>query len=119
MKSQDPVHAASATYRKAVNKVAKTLRVPPNHTRYPSEDFDAVTGLIDEEAKKRALHWYERGIRRGFVEACDAILDGQLELKAGTLYCPSKIVISVRIKFRGDEWQDRDFEFKAGDLDFT
>jgi hypothetical protein len=99
--------------------VTETLRIPPNHTRYPSGDFETVTGLIDEKAKERALQWYERGIRRGFIEACDAFLDGQLELKAGTLYCPSKVVISVRVKFRGDDWQNRDFEFKAEDIDFS
>jgi hypothetical protein len=118
MNPRDPIGAASATYRKVVNKIAKTLRVPPKHTRHPREDFDAVTDLIDNRAKKRALQWYERGIRRGFIEACDAFVDGQLKLKAGTLYSPSKLVISVEFKFHGESWQEREFRFKAEDLGF-
>jgi hypothetical protein len=118
MNSRDSVAAASATYRKATNRVAKKIRVRPKHTRYPSDDFDAVADLIDVKTQKRALQWYKRGIRRGFIEACDALLDGRLELKAGSLYCPSKLVISVRTRFRGSDWKKRVFKFKSGDFDF-
>jgi hypothetical protein len=118
MSTKNPTAASSATYRKVVNKVSTALREPPNHSRYPSDDFEEVVELIDEKSKERAMQWYKRGIRRGFIEACDALLDGQLELKNGTLYCPSDVEISVRIKFRGEEWEMKKFEFSSQDLDF-
>lgn len=118
MKSNEVVGAASATYRKVVKKIATTLRTPANHSQYPSEDFKAIVGLIDSRSQERALDWYRRGIKRGFIEACDAILDEQLELKKGTLYCPSRIEISVRVRFRGDDWQDKSFRFSAKELEF-
>ena len=118
MTSQDPECAAPATYRKCVNRVARTLREPAQHTGYPSDDLEAVIDLIDVKSRERALEWYRRGIRRGFIEACDALLDGQLEMKEGTLYCPSDVVISVRVKFRGEPWERRTFEFTADELEF-
>jgi hypothetical protein len=35
-----PVGAASATYRKAVNRIAETLHQEPSHSKYPELDFD-------------------------------------------------------------------------------
>ena len=118
MKVKDIAGASSATYRKAVNKVAEVLRIDPNHTRYPSEDFEAISDVIDEKSRERALEWYRRGLRRGFEEACDAIVDGELEFKNKTLYCPSEVVISVRVKFRGIPRQEKEFTFSADDLGF-
>lgn len=118
MKIKDIVGASSATYRKAVNKISDVLNLDPHHTKYPSEDFESAIELIDEESRKRALKWYKRGLRRGFEEACDAVVNGDLELKGDTLYCPSKVVISVRVKFRGMEAKDKEFEFTADELGF-
>ncbi|KEZ69277.1 hypothetical protein AAY86_15090 [Pseudomonas amygdali pv. tabaci str. ATCC 11528] len=118
MSTKLPVAASSATYRKAVNRVAEALREPPNHSRYPSEDFEEIVDLIDEKSRDRAIQWYERGVRRGFIEATNAMLDGQLELKNNTLYCPSNVEISVRVKFRGEEWHKMRIKFTAKDLDF-
>jgi len=118
MSQNDPAGASGATYRKVVNRVAKMLKEPPNHSKYPSDDFEAIADRIDEKARKRALEWYRRGIRRGFIEACDAMLDGQLKLKGSTLRCPSEVVISVRVKFRGEKWQKKQFTFSAEDLEF-
>jgi hypothetical protein len=113
-----PATASSKTYRKVINKLAKVLRVKPNHSEFPSEDFQNMADLVDEKSKKRPMRWYRRGIRRGFEEPCDAILNKSLELKKGTLYCPNDLVISVRVKFRGEEWQDKEFTFTANELGF-
>lgn len=118
MKAKEVIGAASATYRKVVNKVAQALRVDPNHTRYPSEDLESITDLIDEKSKERALQWYRRGLRRGFEEACDAIAEGKLELKNGSLYCPNEVVISVRIKFKDTPRVEKEFVFSADELGF-
>lgn len=113
-----PAAASSKTYKKVVNTLAKVLRVKPNHGEFPSEDFQDMADLVDEKSKERAMKWYRRGLRRGFEGACDAILDDKLELKKGTLYCPSEVVISVRVKFRGEKWQDKEFTFTADELGF-
>lgn len=118
MEVKNTAGASSSTYRKVVNKVAKVLRVDPSHTRYPSEDFEVISDIIDEKSRERALAWYRRGLRRGFEEACDAIVDGSLELKNKTLYCPPEVVISVRIKFRGIPSKDKEFVFAADDFGF-
>jgi len=117
-KKNSPVASASATYRKAVNTIADALRIDPQHTRYPSEDLDLHAELIDEKSKERALEWYRRGLRRGFINACDAILEGDLELKGNTLYAPKKIVISVRVRFKGDKRRDKEFVFSSEELGF-
>lgn len=118
MNKASPVAASSATYRKVVNRVAKVLKEPPNHSRYPSEDFEEMVEMIDEKSRDRALQWYKRGVRRGFIEACDAMLDGQLELKNNTLYCPGNVQICVKVKFRGEEWERLRIKFSAEDLGF-
>lgn len=118
MKAREVIGAASATYRKAVNKVAQAIRVDPNHTRYPSEDFESISDLIDEKSRERALQWYRRGLRRGFEEACDAIVEGKLELKGKTLYCPNEVVISVRVKFKDTSRSEMEFTFSADELGF-
>jgi hypothetical protein len=114
-----PIAASSATYRTAVNKVARSLREPAEHGPYPSEDFEAITDLIDPKSRERALEWYKRGIRRGLIQACNAMLRGELELKGSTLYCPADgLAVSVRVKFIGEPWEQQKFEFPADELDF-
>ena len=49
------------------------------------------------------MEWYRRGLKRGFISACDAVLDDDQELKDGILYSPEEIVISVRIRFKGEK----------------
>lgn len=117
-KKKSPSTAASATYRKAVNTIAAALRIDPQHTRYPSEDLDIHAELIDEKSKERALEWYRRGLKRGFINACDAILEGDIEMKGNTLYSPKKVSISVRVKFKGEKWKDEEFIFSSDDLGF-
>jgi hypothetical protein len=101
-----------------VNKIADALRIDPQHTRYPSEDLDVHADRIDEKSKDRALKMYRKGLRRGFINACDAILEGDLELKQNTLYALGRITISVRIKFKGEKWKDEEFVFSSGELEF-
>ena len=117
-KKNSTAAVASATYRKAVNKIADALRIDPQHTRYPSEDLDIHADQIDEKSKERALKMYRKGLRRGFINACDAILEGDLELKKNILYAPKKVTISVRIKFKGKKWKTEEFEFSSDELGF-
>jgi hypothetical protein len=116
--NEDPVAASSKTYRVVVNKLAKVARVTPKHTSYPSADFETMTDILGKKSQDRALHYYERGLRRGFIEACDALIDGQLEFKNGTLYCQNKVAISRKFRFRDQAPQSRTFRFKAEDLGF-
>ena len=118
MTNRNPSGGASATYRKAVNAIADALRIDAEHTKYPSEDLDAYIDLIDAESKRRALRMYRRGLRRGFINACDAILEKKLDLKDNTLYAPKRVVISVRVKFKGEKWKDQKFTFSAKELGF-
>ena len=79
-----------------------------------------MTDLLNDRSKKRALYYYQRALRRGFIEACDALLDGRLELKNGELYCRrKKLVISRKFKFSDKSSETRKFEFDAEDLDFS
>jgi hypothetical protein len=116
MKKRDSRAAAPATYRKAVNKVAKSLRVEPTHTRYPSEDFELVAGLIDPKSRERALDWYRRGLCRGFREA---VVGGHLKVTNGVLTCiRKKVVIAVGVRFAGAKKKRKEFRFTANELGF-
>lgn len=110
--------AASATYRKVVNKIAEALQIEPLHTRYPSDDLDFYVDQIDDKSKDRALKMYRKGLKRGFINACDAILKGELELKRNTLYAPKKVTISVKITFKGERGKSEKFVFTAKELGF-
>jgi hypothetical protein len=79
-----------------------------------------VTDLVDVKSRERALKWYRMGLRRGFAEATDAVVDGGLEYKARTrtLYCPKKVVISVGVAFRGVLREEKQFTFTAKELGF-
>ena len=72
-----------------------------------------------KSSKERALQWYRRGLLRGFKEACDAVVEGKLEFKENTLYCPPKVVISVRIQFKGTSgMEEKKYTFTAEELGF-
>jgi hypothetical protein len=118
MVKSNPKSAASPTYRKAVNKIADALQIDPLHTKYPSEDLDFHVDQIDEKSKDRALKMYRKGLKRGFINACDAILEGDLEIKDKTLYAPKKVTISVKIKFKGEKWRSEEFVFSSKELGF-
>ena len=120
MNSDSPAAASSKTYRKVNSKLAKIARVAVKHGPFPSEDFEVITGVLKDRSKERALHYYERALRRGFIVACDALLDGRLQLKDGELYCRrKKIFISRKFRFSDGSSETRNFEFKAEDLDFS
>jgi hypothetical protein len=118
MAKRNPEGAASATYRKAFKKIPDALQIEPLHTRYPSEDLDVHVEQIEEKSKDRALRMYRKGLRRGFINACDAILKGDLEMKNNTLYAPKKVAISVKIKFKGEGAKSEEFVFTAKELGF-
>lgn len=109
---------SSATYKKVNKTLAPIAGVPVKHGRFPSKDFEVMTDRLKGRSKERAFQYYERGRRRGFIEACDAILDGRLEIKDGELcYQGKTIVISRRFKFSDGSSETRRFEFKPEDLD--
>jgi len=118
MPKKNPVAAASAAERKAVNMIADALDINPKHTRYPSEDLSRHVDFIDEKSKKRAMQWYRRGLKRGFISACDAVIDGDLEFEDGILYSPEKITISICVKFRRGEFERKKFRFSSKELGF-
>jgi hypothetical protein len=118
-RTKEGIKAASATYRKATNEVAKHLKVDPEHTKIPSDDFQEITEMIPEKIKEKALKWYKMGIKRGFVKATDMMLDGKIHQKGKTLYGPNKFDIRVRTKFAGGNWVKRRFTIKAKDIGFV
>lgn len=103
------------------------MGIEPKHTKYPKDDFEELVELVDaheltdpDAVKRRMIRWYKRGIRRGYIRACDAIIDpkGELSLQGGNLYCDSESVkIRVRIKIDGT-WHKRTFKFGREDLEF-
>ncbi|CAJ3456006.1 Uncharacterised protein [Burkholderia pseudomallei] len=111
--------ASSATYRKVVNALAeKVLDQDPRHTRYPSQDFELLLDEIPEAMKAKALEWYERGIKRGMARATDLMASGKITLENGTVYAPAEIQVRVKTKFRGEEWESREFTVDAEEIGF-
>jgi hypothetical protein len=118
MRTREGIKASSATYRKATNEVAKKLKVKPEHTEYPSDDFLTVSELIPDKIKEAALKWYMMGIKRGFREATDMMIDEVFHLKASTLYGPKNIEFKVKTKFAGEKWTSREIKIDPEDIGF-
>lgn len=118
MRSKDGIKASSATYRKATNEVAKQLKITPEHSKYPSDDFQDITALIPEKINAAELKWYRMGIKRGFSKATDMMLDGKFHLEASTLYGPKKIEFKVKTKFAGGKWITRTIKIDPEDIGF-
>ncbi len=90
----------------------------PVHTRWPSQDFELLLDEIPEAMKAKALEWYERGIKRGLARATDLMGSGKITVKDGVVYAPSEIQVNVRTKFRGEEWESREFIVDTTDIGF-
>jgi len=118
MSTKEGIDASCATYRTATNTVAKQLKIDPEHTTHPSDDFQEIAELIPEMQKEKALQWYEMGIKRGMINATNMMLDGTLKLNDGTLYCPENIKVRVKTRFAGEDWKKQKFEFKAEEIGF-
>lgn len=117
--------ASSKTYRKVVDQLSEAIGWEPEHTKYPSEDFqnlvDAIVEVADPHAvRRRLIAWYKKGIRRGYITACNALIrpDGELSLKDDTLFCnKAQVTVQVRMKIDG-EWTKKKFRFSSKDLEF-
>jgi hypothetical protein len=118
MRTKEGIEASAATYRKATNQVAKKLKVDPEHTKYPSDDFKEIVKLIPEKIRNKALKWYKMGIKRGLTEATDMMADGKIYKKGNTVYCPGSIDINVKTKFKGEDWVKRSYKFTATHIGF-
>jgi hypothetical protein len=119
MSSHEAAAASSKTYRAVNNELARIARVRFKHGASPREDFEIMTGLLDDSSKRRAVWYYGRGLRSGIIEACDALLDGRLIFKDGELFCRRKSFrISRRFRFKDGTTDRRTFKFKAEQLDF-
>ncbi|CAB3643582.1 hypothetical protein [Trinickia soli] len=115
---RDSSGAAPATYRKVVNGLSRALDRDPVHTRRPSQDFELLLDEIPEAMKTKALEWYERGIKRGLARATDLMGSGKITVAEGVVYAPSEIQVNVRTKFRGEEWESREFIVASTDIGF-
>lgn len=116
--SKQSTAAASATYRKAVNRIAEVLDKDPDHSRYPSVDFDAAIESIPETMREKALEWYERGIRRGLSKATDLMADKTIYIEDGVVYAPKIIKVKVRTKMSGAEWAHHEFSIRSSEIGF-
>lgn len=118
MRTKEGIKASSATYRKATNEVAKQLKVEPDHTKYPSDDFLTISELIPGKMKEAALKWYKMGIKRGFSKATDMMVEGKFHVEASTLYGPKEIEFKVKTKFAGGKWTSRKIKIDSEDIGF-
>jgi hypothetical protein len=118
MRTKEGIKAASATYRKATKQVSKKLKVDFKHSKYPSDDFKEIVGLIPKKIKEKALKWYKMGIRRGLMKATGMMLDGEIYRKGNTVYCPSRFDVRVKTRFSGEEWVQKKYKIKAEDIGF-
>lgn len=116
--SKSPVGAASATYRKAVNGIAEALDQEPNHSKYPSLDFESALADIPLAIKEKALEWYIRGVKRGMAKATDLMVEEKIYKENGTVYAPHKIKFNVRTKFNGGKWEFMQVEIQAKEIGF-
>ncbi|MDQ6974257.1 MAG: hypothetical protein Q9M10_05185 [Mariprofundaceae bacterium] len=116
--SNSPMGAASATYRKAVNKIANVLDKDPNHSRYPSLDFDEALADIPDAMKEKAVEWYVRGIKRGMAKATDLMAKGDIYIEKDTVIAPDNISVNVRIKFKGGDWESLQVMVKSKEIGF-
>ncbi|MBI4297537.1 MAG: hypothetical protein HY676_03300 [Chloroflexi bacterium] len=118
MRTKEGIKASSATYRKATNEVVKQLKIGFEHTKYPSDDFQAVSEIIPEKLKEKALKWYKIGIKRGFNKATSMMLEGKFHLEESTLYGPRQIEVKVRTRFDGERWISRKIKIDADEIGF-
>ena len=116
--SDSPASAASATYRKAVNGIATATNQKPNHSRYPSLDLEEALESIPEAMKQKAIQWYIRGIKRGMAKATDLMANQAIYFKEETVYCPKNINITVRTKFKGEDWERHELEIESSEIGF-
>jgi hypothetical protein len=116
--SNSPGSAASATYRKAVNGITKATKQKPNHSRYPSLDLEEALESIPEAMKQKAIEWYIRGIKRGMAKATDLMAEQVIYFKDAAVYAPQKINISVRTKFKGEDWERHELDVESSEIGF-
>ncbi len=115
----NPIAAASATYRKATNKIATTLGREPLHSRSPRQDFELLVDDLPASIKERALQWYERGIKRGIAYATDKVVDGTFKLDDdGSLIAPDIFSLKVRTKILNGKWESHKIEIDPEDVGF-
>jgi hypothetical protein len=103
--TSEGITVASRTYVKANKLTAKAAGVKPVLTGSPEDDFGDI--LRQVISKDRVLNMYAMGLKRGLTKA-----------RTGKLK-PNKrgqIIIRVKIKFRGENWQSKSFSFAAKDL---
>lgn len=118
-KDNSPIGASSATYRKAVNKLAKKLKRQPSHSKYPSSDFEEIVEYtVSEVMKEKALQWYEMGIKRGMAKATDMMLFGKIYKKNEEVFAPDEFTIKVKTRFSGEDWERHEFLIKSEDIGF-
>ncbi|MFS2004154.1 hypothetical protein ACEN9F_11075 [Duganella sp. CT11-25] len=118
IKEKTPGGSASAAKRNAVKGLAAALGKTVQHTTKPNNDFDALLEEIPKELRKKALNWYERGIRRGMTIATDMMADGQITFDGEYVRAPNTINARVRTKFAKGDWEDHKFKIPAADLGF-
>ena len=112
--------ASSKTYRHATNLLADELDVEPDHTDRPSEDYSRAVDLVGDKLRERARKYYRLGIRRGFIDACDRMLQGDLTLDGDTLWLSGGgITVSVKVRLApDDDKQSESFKFRPSQLEF-
>lgn len=115
----NPVSACSATYRRAVNKVAKAIKVQPNHTRFPSEDFEDIVSEIPDAMKSNAIGWYERGIKRGLRIATDLMANGEIYMSNNVVYAPPLIPVKTKVRFADSGWEVFKLNIDIEDIGFN
>lgn len=116
--TQNPIGVASATYRKASNAIAERLKVNPDHSEFPEEDFFRIVGLIDPNSTARAIKFYDIGVRRGLKQATDWFADGTIKYRDHSVVAPERLTVKSKIKFCGSKWRRHRVHVKTEDVGF-
>ena len=115
-----PVAASSKTYRAATNLLADELGIETEHTSRPSADYQRTVDHVGDEHRKRARKYHRLGIKRGFIAACNRMLNGDLKLVGDTLWLhESPVTVEINVRYSPDDDKDRDsFTFTQSGLEF-
>jgi hypothetical protein len=112
------VGASSATYRTAVNKVAKAIKRKPRHTRYPSKDLDDIVRKIPGVLDQEIIKWYKLGVKRGMRKATDLMAENAIYKKGEAVYAPDDMMVKVRVRIAGKPWKKVEIHVKPKQIGF-
>jgi hypothetical protein len=105
------VGASSATYRTAVNKVAKAIK-------RKSKDLDDIVRKIPGVLDQEIIKWYKLGVKRGMRKATDLMAENAIYKKGEAVYAPDDMMVKVRVRIAGKPWKKVEIHVKPKQIGF-